>query len=406
LDPRLLEKVMSHVDENFILKVARELIAFKTVNPPGDEEEAARYVAGLMEAEGLRTSLQFVKAGRPNAIGELCAPLGERLPTLLLNGHLDVVPPGDGWRTDPFEAIVRNGRLYGRGAADMKGGLASILGAVRALARAGAEEAFKGCLRVAAVVDEERGGTGTRFLLEDPALKKTSSTKPYMAAVVCEPTNLEVQTCHKGTLFFSITVYGRSAHGSQPERGINAIYGMMEVIQALRHLHSELREKRRHPLLGTPSLNVGTIHGGTVTNAVPDKCVITVDTRLIPGEKVEDRIAEIEAFLEGVRKANPQMRFALDRILSVEPAETPPEADVVTALLEAQEYVLGSRKPISGFEACCDASSLVNLAKIPTAIFGPGSLQEAHTANEFVEISQLSAAAKCYAFLALRLLTD
>ncbi|MBS7610049.1 M20 family metallopeptidase, partial [Candidatus Bathyarchaeota archaeon] len=345
----------------------------------------------------------FVEAGRPNAIGDLEGEAyeGKSLPTLLLNGHLDVVPPGEGWRTDPFEPIFRDGRLYGRGAADMKGGLASIIGALRALSMAGAGEAFKGCLRVAAVVNEERGGTGTRFLLEDP-----SFTKSYMAAVVCEPTDLEVHTCHKGTLFFSITVHGRSAHGSRPEGGLNAIYGMVEVIQALRRFHSELQKKGRHPLLGTPSLNVGTIHGGTITNAVPDKCVITVDTRLIPGEKAEERMAEVEAYLKDVRKANPQMGFVLDRILSMEPAETPPEAEVVKALLEAQEFVLGARRPISGFEACCDASTLVNMAKIPTAIFGPGRLREAHTANEFVEVSQLSAAAKCYAFLALRLLTD
>lgn len=403
MDRRLLDKVMGYVDENFIIKVAKELIALRTVNPPGNEEEAANYMAELMEAEGLRTSLQFVEAGRPNAIGDLGgkASGSESLPTLLLNGHLDVVPPGEGWRTDPFEPIIRDGRLYGRGAADMKGGLASILGALRALSMAGAEEAFKGCLRVAAVVNEERGGTGTRFLLEDPGF-----TKPYMAAVVCEPTDLEVQTCHKGTLFFSVTVHGRSAHGSRPEEGLNAIYGMVEVIKALRLFHSELQKKRRHPLLGTPSLNVGTIHGGTVTNAVPDRCVITVDTRLIPGEKAEERIAEVEAFLQDVRKANPQMGFVLDRILSVEPAETPPEAEVVKALLEAQEFALGTRRPISGFEACCDASPLVNMAKIPTAIFGPGRLREAHTANEFVEVSQLSVAAKCYAFLALRLLTD
>lgn len=392
MKPQLFEKVKAAVEEDFIVKAACDLIAFPTVNPPGNEEDAAKYVAELMRAEGLDAWLQTVEPGRTNALGSL----GEAKegPTLLLNGHLDVVPPGEGWRTDPFEAVVRDGRIYGRGAADMKGGLAAVLGALHALAQVGVE--LKGRLMISAVVNEERGGTGTRFFVE-------RGPRPDMA-VVCEPTDLEVQTCHRGAMRFSATVYGRSAHASRPERGLNAIYGMVDIIEALRRFHEGLR-RRRHPLLGSPTLSVGTIAGGTVTNVVPDKCAITVDTRLIPGETVDARMREVGLLMEELRLKKPELKIALEPLLAVDPAETPEEAEVVKALTEVQEALTGGARPISGFEACCDASFLVNMAKVPTAIFGPGRLQEAHTANEFVEVRQLTLAAKSYALLALRLIT-
>ena len=386
------ERVFGFIDEEALVKTTRELIAFRSVNPPGNEGEIGRYVADVMEEACMEVEFQSVHPGRLNVLGRL----GNRGlgPCLLLNGHMDVVPPGEGWSSEPFDAVVRGGRVYGRGAADMKGGLAAMLEAVKAVDGAGVS--LKGCLLVSAVVNEERGGSGTRFMVD-------AGVKPD-AAVVCEPTGLEVKTCHKGALPLEFVTRGRSVHASMPHGGVNAVYKMCDVIHGLRQYGEELA-RVRHPLLSPPTISVDVIDGGIAPNVVPNLCKAIVDTRLVPGETVEGRLQAVKSLLDALRAEDPELDVEFHPIIAVEPMETPVDSMLVKMLRSVVEEVQGVEGVVSGFTATCDASFLANIAHTPTVIYGPGRLEQAHTADEYVEVRELVAAAKTYAALALRFLS-
>jgi len=344
-----------------------------------------------MTQAGVEARLEDVHPARPNVY---CVLRGsEDTPILMLNGHTDVVPAGEGWTTDPFGGAIESDRLYGRGAADMKGGLAAMMVAMKSLAFA--KVGLRGTLIFSAVVDEEQAESGTRRMLE-------SGIKSDFA-VVGEPTNLRVASASKGDVYYEITTTGRSAHSSTPGLGTNAISKMADIIEAINGLSKEL-EAKKHELLGFPTHSVGTIEGGTATNVVPSICRVTVDRRTLPGESGADGKAELESLIERLRKKDPKLRAEVRTLMEASPMEVPSDHPFVQTAREAVRHVLGSDRGLVGLSGATDAQLLYNLSKIPSVILGPGELSQAHQPDENVSLSEVAEAAKIYTRLALSLL--
>jgi acetylornithine deacetylase/succinyl-diaminopimelate desuccinylase-like protein len=222
-------------------------------------------------------------------------------------------------------------------------------------------------------------------------------------AIVGEPTELAVLTAHKGALEFTVTTSGKSAHGSTPRKGLNAVYKMSRVCLAFERYLDEL-EKTNHPLVGSPSVNVGRIQGGTAVGVVPEKCQIWVERRTLPGESLEDVKSGIEALFRRLRDADSELNLDWKVTLEVDASETPSESPIVKRSLEAVSEVTGIAATPKGFVAVCDMRFLVNQAKIPTVILGPGSMDQAHVTDEYIEIQQLIDASKIYYLMAKKLL--
>lgn len=388
----LWKDVLGRIDDRFIIELARDMIKIPSVNPPGGEGEVAAFLSSKMEEIGLKVRGEEVFPGRPNIYGVIGGKRGH--PILNLNGHLDVVPPGKGWSMDPHGGIVRDGRLYGRGACDMKAGIAAMVGAAKAILDAGAE--LEGDLLISAVVDEEAEEAGIKHMVEK------GIRSDY--AVVGEPTEMEICIACKGDIYYEIVTEGLSAHASVPKEGINAIYKMMKIIDAIKAFSTKL-EGRRHSLLTPPTINVGTIEGGTITSAVPAHCRITVDRRILPNETPEGGKRELEALIEDLRREDPELKARVSILMEALPMEVSEDEEIFKTMQEAIEEVLGYRPSPKGFTAVCDAQVLVNQAKTPTVIFGPGSISQAHKPDEYVEIDQVIDAAKIYAMTALNLLS-
>lgn len=253
-----------------------------------------------------------------------------------------------------------------------------------------------GELMLAFVVGEEEDQSGTRRLV---------GGVPFAAdfAYVGEPTELRPVACHNGLLSVTVTVTGRSAHASRPHEGVNAIDGMHLFLDNLRPLRREI-EERTHRLTGRANLTPGTIQGGQVSNMVPDRCVLSLDRRLLPGESAESALGELEGVAESVRASRREFEVLLETGLTETPLETPTAHPVVTTLRTAIMRATGTDPGVVGWTATCDAGLLSTLGGVPTVVFGPGSLSQAHKPDEFVEIDQLVAAARIYSLAVTELL--
>ena len=382
------------VDSSSLVQLAQRLI--RIASPTGSEGKIAEYLASYMESLGLSAELQQLPPGesgasRYNAIGRL---VGDRKgPRLLLTGHTDVVPPGSsGWSEDPYSGTLSGGRLFGRGSADMKGGIASMVEAVCSLLRSGISLA--GEVMLAFVVGEEVDQSGSRRLIEE-----------YSAdfAYVGEPTELKPIVCHNGLVSVQACVRGRAAHASRPQEGLNAIDGMFRFLERLQPLRDEIG-RRRHPLTGTASLTPGTIRGGEVSNMVPDECVLCLDRRLIPGERAGDALEEIRAIASSVQEGAEGFHYDIISELVEEPLETEPDHAAVRALRKAAEAETGRDPGYHGWTATCDAGLLETVGKIPSVVYGPGSISQAHTPNEYIDVEEMNIAARVFARTVERLL--
>lgn len=387
------QAVLQAVDEQRLVRLARDLVRIPSLTRPGQEGPVAAYLAEYLSRAGLAVEMQEVEPGRPNLIATLkgVAP-GRRL---ILNGHTDVVPPGEtGWTDPPFAGAVRDGRLYGRGAVDMKGPIASLVEALLAVKAAGAP--FRGEVALTLVVGEEDGQHGIRHLIEAAGLRGDWG-------IVAEPTELKPVICHKGLVTATVTTLGRSCHASRPHEGVNAIDQMSRVLIALQELRARLAG-RAHPILGPPTLSAGTMRAGELTNMVPDRCVLTVDRRVLPGEEMDQVVGELAEMLGAIAASDPTFQFTLEAHDRELPMEISAESPVVTAVRRATEQVLGADPGVHGWSATCDANVMVNAGGIPTVIYGPGSISQAHQPDEFVELDQLFKAARVYALAILGLL--
>ena len=369
--------------------LTRALVEVDSRNPslvPGGpgESAAAELLAGVLAAWGFAVQLMETSPGRPNVVARIGDPSGG---TLMFNGHLDVVGV-EGMTHAPFVADERDGRLYGRGSADMKGGVAAMCAAAARAASSG----LGAEVIIAAVTDEEWASAGTTALV--------AAGVRADAAVVTEPTRLAIMPAHRGFSWAEITVRGRAAHGSRWDIGVDAIRHAGLVLAELDHVDDVLLPTRSHPLLGRPSLHASTITGGTGISTYPDRCTIQVERRTIPGETPDDFRRELEAACSAVRARKPDFRAEVAITLSQPPSDVAVDAPLVRALATAIEATDGSTARIEGMSAWTDAA-ILNGAGIPAICYGPGDISLAHAAEEWIPLAEVDAATRVLTHLAL-----
>ena len=386
VDEAVLAAAANAVDADEVLTFARALIAAKSENPGGTEDEAASVASEILTGLGASPEIVRSAAGRPNVVAMIGAGSG---PNLAWNGHLDVVPAGslDTWHHDPWAGEINDeGRLVGRGAADMKGPIAAALAAASALRRAGTPIA--GTLAFHLAADEELAGThGTKVLWERGLLTQD-------AAVVGEPSELQVGLAERGGAWFTATAYGKAAHGSQPHRGVNAITSMARFLLRL----PEVLPDREHPLVGRPTVNAALISGGSAPNVVPDRCEVDIDRRIVPGETDPEEVrAPFLVLARSLRADHPEVEIEVTLREWTDAAEASADTDIAHIAVDAVEASTGVRPELVGFTGITDARFYINEAHIPTVICGPGSLTVAHTADESVAVDELVAGARAYA---------
>ena len=367
------------------------LVAVDSTNPGGDESGAADVLADVLRAVGAAVAIEEYAPGHVNLVAEVRFGDG---PRVMFNSHLDVVPAGSGWSSDPFVPVVRDGRLYGRGAADAKGSLAAMAGAFVDIVRSGA--ASRGTLVFTAVGDEEVGSTGARALVE---------TLRADACIVGEPTGLRLLAAHKGSLRPVIEVIGRGAHAAAPHNGVNAITGTAALLGALDDYGRKLAQ-RAHPLTGSPTLTPVLIEGGQAPNAVPEKCTLTIDRRMVPGETADDARGEIDDLLAEFNRTHAPVtaRIAALAPSTGGPSETAVDDPFVVACRGALREA-GESDEVGGLVVNCDMTTFRG-AGIPTVVFGPGELEVMHAADEFVPLDQLERARVAYRAMAERALAE
>ncbi|HWP38675.1 MAG TPA: ArgE/DapE family deacylase [Gemmatimonadales bacterium] len=377
------------IDRAFALKTLSELVQINSVNPaleaggPG-EAEAAGYVADTLRRIGLDVELYEPQPGRPSVAGVLRGKAGGR--RLMLNGHVDTV--GVAEMREPFSGAVRDGKLYGRGSYDMKGSVAACIAAAKALADAGAP--FRGEVLVAAVADEENASIGTADLVR---------RRPVDAAIVTEPTHLDICLAHKGFVWIEVETIGRAAHGSRPDLGVDANMAMGRVLERLSDLEANLRRRSPHPLVGTPSLHAAQIAGGTAPSVYAAHCRLTIERRTVPGETESGVLSEIQRILEEVAAFDPGFRASCHATLSRDPFEVSPDRAIVRALATAASRVLG-RSPQYGGQTPWMDSALLAAAGVETVVFGPSGAG-AHAVEEWVDVESVMQTAEILAHAAL-----
>jgi acetylornithine deacetylase/succinyl-diaminopimelate desuccinylase family protein len=350
------------------------LVAIDSVNPDlvpggGGEAELADFVAGWLSDAGLAVELDEAAPGRPSVVA-VARGTGSGA-SLMLNAHMDTV--GVDGMERPFEPVVREGRLYGRGAYDMKGGLAACMLAAERLR----SEGLAGDVIVAAVADEEYASIGVQSVLRR---RRTD------AAIVTEPTSLRVCIAHKGFAWAEIETRGRAAHGSRPDEGVDAITRMAQALARLGDLQSALDAAPGHELVGQGSVHASLIDGGQELSSYPARCVLSLERRTIPGETGEDVLRECEALVEGTEGA--EARLGLVR----EPFSVDPDAEVVGALARAAGAVTGRPAELYGETYWMDAA-FTQASGIPTVVFGPGG-HGAHAVDEWVDLASVDACAE------------
>jgi len=371
-----------------------EFIAAPSPTPPGDVAQVAGMVTDWATAMGATVTRQEVEPGLDNVLALLRFGPG---PRLVFNSHMDVTNPDQQvWATPPYQPVLRDGRLYGRGACDAKGSLVAMLAAMEALARQPA--GLHGEVLLTAVMGEEAGGLGSAYLVSQGITGD--------GAVVGEPTGLRIARAHKGTYIRSVTFRGVAAHSASPWLGRNAVLPGAAFCLLCEEQNAILA-KSPHPLLGPATLTVTLISGGTLQNTVPGQATVTVDRRLIPGDThaaCDDELAQV---LERLSAARPDAEIGeVKVVVATSPSQTPQAASIVEVALAAAADVGRPQAGTVGFGAGCDMSKLVNTAGIPTVICGPGHLDQAHRPDEFVDVGQVEDAALLYERVARRFLAS
>jgi succinyl-diaminopimelate desuccinylase len=384
---------MYPIDHDAAVRLLTECVQLPTVNPPGNEKLAADWLAAQLQRKGFSPRVDDLGDNRANIMTVLPGT-GEK-PALVFNGHLDVVPVGDTpWTHDPFGGVQANGRLYGRGTSDMKSGLMAMVMAVDALMRAGVR--LKGDLILSGVADEETGALGAKSWVQAGGLQGVG------AVVIGEPTDLEVYVAEKGACWLEIITYGKTAHGSMPDLGINAVMHMATALHALTRLSLPFQ---LHPLFDKPTMNVGTIAGGNKTNVVPDRCTATIDLRTLPGMRHEDILQDIRRTLDGLREALPHFTYELRVIAERAPVASDPQAPIVQTALALLEARGRWETPKATPGVATDASVFQPASGAPFLIFGPGIPQLAHQPNEYVEIDTYLKSIDLFCELAVKYLS-
>ncbi len=379
--------VAAAVNASFLADLLTAIVQIPSMNPtllPGEagEAEVARYLAAACGKLGMRVSVEEPLPGRPNVIAVLPGAGPARGRRLMLNGHMDTV--GVAGMAAPFAAEQRNGRLYGRGAYDMKGGLAAMVGAVAAVRGAGLTPL--GDVLLTFVADEEYLSAGTAAV---------ASTLRADAAIVTEPTSLRICIAHKGFLWATIRTEGRAAHGSDYETGVDAITHMGRVLGALEQLDRDVLSRRTHPLLGRASLHASVIRGGEGLSTYPPSSELSIERRTLPDETEGEVRAQLKDVLASLHRDDPRFRASLEVTGARPGLEVSPETPVVGALARAMTGLGVAADPHIGAGFWCDAA-LLAAAGIPSVVFGPSGAG-AHAQEEYVDLTSVVTCARVLA---------
>ncbi len=359
-----------------VLNLTQELIQCNTINPPGNELECVHLLANILENGGFKVTIQDFTPGRANLIAQL--PASHESPLLCFSGHLDTVPLGAAlWHYDPFGGEVFKDRIYGRGASDMKSGVAAIVVAALRIARNLAHPEIV----LIFTAGEETGCMGAKLI------EQLSGVVGNIGAlIVAEPTSNYPILGHKGALWLDAVTCGVTAHGSMPEKGVNAIY---KAARAVSKLETFAFEAREHPLLGKPTLNVGTISGGLNINSVPDEAHIGIDIRTTPEQSHKEIFEKITRLLGD--------DIELSKIIDVGPVWTPCENPWVQEVFETMADILGEQPEPRSVSYFTDAAVLTSLfGSPPTLILGPGEAAMAHQTDEYCCTDRIDQAVEIY----------
>lgn len=367
------------VDEWRCAELTAAMVRCDTSNPPGGERSIIPLLTDVLAGLGAKTGVFEPAPGRTSLLATVAGTGATPRRRLLINGHIDVVPVvEDEWALPPFGGVVRDGRLYGRGACDMKGGIAAAIEGLRACFDAQMPPACDVLFHL--VADEETGGRwGTEALLRAGRIAAD-------AAVVPEPSELQVCVAERGVLLAEITVAGRAAHGSDPGAGHSAVADAARLVDVLHQADFGVS----HPLLGSPTCNVGQIEGGTAPNIVASACILRVDRRVLPGETQERAMESLRALID-------QAGEDIDCTLEVLAFAAGSELDPHHPFVDFVRAAAGSEIPVRGLYLGTDARFLRNELNIPTVVYGPGSMAVAHSSEESVALCELTAAARTFA---------
>ena len=417
-----IERVLAEVDRaaEEIVQLTADLVRIPTVNPPGEDYEAcAHFLGDFLERRAF--DIEYVAAdGRPehtsrfprvNVIGTRRGGPG---PVVHLNGHIDVVPAGDGWTVDPFGGLVQDGKIFGRGVCDMKAGIAAAVFAAEAIERAGVT--LPGTIEISGTVDEESGGfAGVAHLAERGRIAKGRTD----FVIIPEPLDVD-RICigHRGVYWFEVTARGRIGHGSMPFLGVSAIDGMGRLLQSVRDDLMPLLASRRTAVPVVPpgarhaTINVNGIDGGQAvdgiqTPCVADLCRAVFDRRFLIEEgfdatkrEVADLVARVEAQSNGVR-------FDVRDLMVVHPTRTPDDSPVIASLERAVQSVLGRRAELIASPGTYDHKHVARIANVPHCVaYGPGALELAHQPDEYCRIDDIVNATKVLALATLDLMSN
>ncbi len=378
-----------NIDRHYLHQTLADLVRINSINPslmPGGagEKDIAAYMTHAMQQLGLEVAQHEPAPGRISVVGTLPGTGHGR--SLMLNGHIDTV--GVEHMPQPFSGEIRAGKLYGRGAYDMKGSVAAMLAAVKALRDAGLS--LPGDLLLAAVADEEYASLGTA----DIAARYHPD-----AAIVTEPTELQLAVAHKGFVWLEVATLGKAAHGSRPQLGIDANMKMGRFLHELDHFEQELRARGPHPLIGPPTLHAAMLNGGREMSVIADRCELRIERRTLPGETEAQSIAEIQALLDRLSAADGSFHATVKSFFAREPFEVAADAPIVKAVQAAAAQELAQRIEPGGVSFWTDAA-LPAAANIPPVVFGPIGAG-AHAAEEWVDLQSVEQAARIYAQTAL-----
>jgi len=415
-----IERILAEVDRaaDEIVQFTADLVRIPTVNPPGDEYEAcAHFLGGFLKRRGFE--IEYIAAdGRPehtaryprvNVVGSRRGGAG---PVVHLNGHIDVVPAGDGWTVDPFGGEVRDGKIYGRGVCDMKAGIAAAVFAAEAIARAGV--ALPGTIEISGTVDEESGGfAGVAHLAERGRI--ATGRTDYV--IIPEPLNVD-RICigHRGVYWFEVTARGRIGHGSMPFLGVSAIDGMGRLLQSVRdELMPALASRRtgvpvvppgaRHATINVNSIEGGQPIDGIQTPCVADLCRAVFDRRFLIEEGFDATRREIAQLVERVAAGAAGVRFDVRDLMIVHPVRTPDDSPVIGALEHSIQRVLGRRAELIASPGTYDHKHVARIAGVPHCVaYGPGELELAHQPDEYCRIDDIVNATKVLALATLDLM--
>lgn len=398
-------RVLAQIDDDEVVRGVQELTRIPSVWKPETgvgEEAAARWVEARCRALGLETHFEFVQPGRPNVIARHRMAPG---PTLMFEGHTDVVTEGDPacWTDPPFSATIREGRIYGRGANDMKAGLVCALAALQAIVRSGIQ--LPGTLLLGAVCDEEGDMIGIKHFVA------RGWADDVAAAIVCEPEENHLCISQKGVLWLRIAIHGVMAHGAMPLTGVNSAYPLARFLAAVEALEAKIiAEHGSDPFLGQPSITPTILlspprgHGEPQKNVMPGAAEAVLDCRLIPGQDPDALTAEIAALLDAAVAGDERLHTTCELLEVRHPTATDRAHPVVAALASAYTDLTGAPPIYGGVPGSTDGTILNALAGIPIVTCGPGDIHIPHHIDEWVSIEEIKTAARMYVLAAMRYL--